>query len=68
MTETLLALSINSELNFKNHISNIGYKASRKLGALLGRIASHIIYLLKNAGCSVQLLFTNLDVTFLDHE
>ena len=39
--ETLLGVSINSELNFKNHISNICSKASGKLSGL-GRIAGYI--------------------------
>ena len=39
--ETLLGVSINSELNFENHISHICSKVSRKLSAL-GRIAGSI--------------------------
>ena len=56
--ETLLGVSIDSELNFKNHISNICSKASRKLSGL-GRIAGYI--LLQNVGCcSGYLLNLNL--------
>ena len=39
--ETLLGVSIDSELNFENHISDICSKVSRKLSAL-GRIAGYI--------------------------
>ena len=39
--ETLLGVSIDSELNFENHTSNICSKVSKKLNAL-GRIAGYI--------------------------
>ena len=39
--ETLLGVSIDSELNFENHISNICSKVSRKLSAV-GCIAGYI--------------------------
>ena len=39
--ETLLRVSIDSELNFENHTSNICSKVSKKLNAL-GRIAGYI--------------------------
>ena len=39
--ETLLGVSIDSELNFENHISNICSKVNKKLNAL-GRIAGYI--------------------------
>ena len=41
--ETLLGVSIDSELNFENHISNICNKVSKKLNAL-GRIAGYITF------------------------
>ena len=41
--ETLLGVSINSELNFENHISNICNKVSKKLNAL-GPIAGYITF------------------------
>ena len=41
--ETLLGVSIDSELNFENHISNICSKVSRKFTAL-GRIAGFITF------------------------
>ena len=41
--ETLLGVSIDSELNFENHISNICNKVSKKLDAL-GRIAGYITF------------------------
>ena len=45
--ETLLGVSINSELNCENHISNICSKVSRKLSAL-GCIAGGIKRRIKN--------------------
>ena len=39
--ETLLGVSIDSELNFENHISNICSKVSKNLNAS-GRIAGYI--------------------------
>ena len=41
--ETLLGVSIDSELNFENYISNIYSKVSKKLNAL-GRIAGYITF------------------------
>ena len=41
--ETLLGVSIDSELNFENHISNICNKVRKKLNAL-GRIAGCITF------------------------
>ena len=41
--ETLLGASIDSELNFENHISNICNKVSKKLNAL-GRMAGYITF------------------------
>ena len=41
--ETLFGVSIDSELNFENHISNICNKVSKKLNAL-GRIAGYITF------------------------
>ena len=41
--ETLLGVSIDSKLNFENHISNICNKVSKKLNAL-GRIAGYITF------------------------
>ena len=56
--ETLLGVSIDLELNFENHISNICSKVSRKRSAL-GHIAGYIT--LKNVGCfSRHLLNLNL--------
>ena len=40
-TETLLGITINSELNFENHLSAICNKVSRKINAL-GRIANYM--------------------------
>ena len=39
--ETLLGITINSELNFENHLSAICNKVSRKINAL-GRIANYM--------------------------
>ena len=58
--ETLLGVSIDSELNFENHISNICSKVSRKLRAL-GRIAGYITL-------EKRLLPINLDAAFTTHE
>ena len=56
--ETLLAVSIDSESNFENHISNICNKVSSKLNAL-GRIAEYITFE-KVGCCSRPLLNLNL--------
>ena len=40
-TETLLGITIDSELNFENHLSVICNKVSRKINAL-GRIANYM--------------------------
>ena len=44
--ETLLGVSIDSELNFENHISNICSKVSKNLNAL-GRIAGYITFVVQ---------------------
>ena len=41
--ETLLGVSVDAELNFENHISNICNKVSKKLN-VLGRIAGYITF------------------------
>ena len=41
--QTLLGVSIDSELNFENHISNICNKVSKKLN-VLGRIAGYVTF------------------------
>ena len=56
--ETLLGVSIDSELNFENHISNICNKVSKKLNALC-RIAGNITFE-KRRCCSRHLLNLNL--------
>ena len=70
--ETPYEFSIDSELNFENHISNICSKVSSKLSTL-SRVAD--ILLLKNAGCCSRDLLNlnlimpiNLNAAFTNHE